>query len=129
MRRLASIALLLLTGLPLIAPLFAWGGVADAASWLPACCRRNGAHHCAMSAGELAARFGSSNAPVAQAHCTIWPVPGGTFDHQQVLFVPGSPIFAEAMSHPAQHWQVEAWARVALDGARQKRGPPGASLC
>ena len=63
MRRILSILLLLVLGLgpeaPATAlasglisgPASAWSGKVDE-SRLPACCRRNGKHHCAMSAGE-----------------------------------------------------------------------------
>jgi hypothetical protein len=44
LRRLSAISLLILLALSLLTPLF--GANEDAAA--PACCRRNGAHHCAM---------------------------------------------------------------------------------
>lgn len=37
-------------------------------------------------------------------------------------------LFAEVVSHPALHMQTEAWARVALEGTRRKRGPPSVRL-
>ncbi|MGH9596895.1 MAG: hypothetical protein ACRD3K_08875, partial [Edaphobacter sp.] len=52
MRRLLSIALLAVFGLPFVSPLFALTATSDAN--LPVCCRRNGRHHCMMSAEERA---------------------------------------------------------------------------
>jgi hypothetical protein len=50
----------------------------------------------------------------------VIPIPHQTlaFDHHPAL------LFAEVVSHPAQHRQTEAWARIALEGAQHKRGPP-----
>jgi hypothetical protein len=48
--------------------------------------------------------------------------------HHDLSFNAAALLFAEVVSHPAAHAQTEAWARVALDGARQKRGPPAVRL-
>jgi hypothetical protein len=44
LRRFSAISLLILLALSLLTPLFG----ADVEASVPACCRRNGAHHCAM---------------------------------------------------------------------------------
>ena len=56
MRRAFAVTLVLVFSLPLIAPLLA--STPDE-SQLPACCRRNGKHHCAMSmeVGNIPSRF------------------------------------------------------------------------
>ena len=47
---------------------------ANSESRLPACCRRHGAHHCAMSA-DMAAQVASGSAPMltAPSHCPSYP--------------------------------------------------------
>ncbi|WP_260705509.1 hypothetical protein [Edaphobacter flagellatus] len=49
MRRILAILLLLIPGLPLVSPLLMAADGPDAS--LPACCRRNGSHHCAATSG------------------------------------------------------------------------------
>jgi hypothetical protein len=48
-------------------------------SRLPACCRRHGSHHCAMSADSMAMRMqsasGSAPSLVAPSRCPFFPVP------------------------------------------------------
>jgi endonuclease/exonuclease/phosphatase (EEP) superfamily protein YafD len=99
-RRLLSIVLFAATVLPAIAPALLAG--ASAESSLPMCCRRNGAHMFPKA--------------VAPAHAETYAL------------APSAAFFAGVASHPAQFQQVEAWARVALEGARHKRGPPTVRL-
>lgn len=54
-RRLFLSLLLVLAGLPAVAPILVLGQVSRGALTVPACCRRNGAHHCLMSPDERAA--------------------------------------------------------------------------
>ena len=72
MRRAVSLLLILFFGLgPLTATLQAQDD-----SRLPACCRRNGAHHCAMSDAMIAAMVRAlAGKPVigAPAHCPCYP--------------------------------------------------------
>jgi hypothetical protein len=125
-RRLTSITLLLLFSFPLIAPLFALGGSAE--SDLPACCRRNGAHHCMMSAEQVAELEHTAYVTVVHSRCPLYPVPGAPVHHEVLALHADQLFYAGVLSHPAQFQQVEAWARVALDGARHKRGPPALRL-
>ena len=126
MRKLVAILLLAVFGLPLALPLLAQGGIEDAG--LPACCRRNGAHHCAMSmaqrsqtpAGAPAISAPAERCPYcAQAPATVHPesLTPGTADA----------IFADLVSHPAVHAQTESRWRIARDRSRQKRGPPAST--
>ncbi len=126
MRRLLSITLLLLFSAPLIAPLFALGGTPEAN--LPACCRKNGSHHCAMSDEQIAALTRGDRLPAAHSICSMFPTAAGLTYHSQLSFASPALFYAEALSHPVQHRQTEAWARVALAGARHKRGPPSVRL-
>ena len=127
-RRLTSITLLLMFGFPLIAPLFALGGTAE--SRLPACCRMHGKHHCMMSMEEMEALVNGSGehfTPVPMK-CPLFPKAVSPVPHQALSFDRAALLFAEVLSHPAQSPQTEAWARVALEGARHKRGPPSVRL-
>lgn len=122
MRRLISITLLLLFSFPVAAPLFALGG--DAESQLPACCRRHGKHHCMMSVEEMQALLNGHHFTAVRSRCPLYPKAAVPVPHQKLFFDQSGLVFAEAVSHPAQRRQTEAWAPVALEGARHKRGPP-----
>ena len=126
MRRLLAISLALLFGLPLVAPLFALGS--DAEANLPACCRRNGAHHCAMTAEQAEAALQGTHVSAPPMRCPAYPKAVSPSRHLDLSLDAAALTFAEAVSHPAIRRQTEAWARVALDGARQKRGPPAVRL-
>jgi hypothetical protein len=119
-RRLLSTVLLLLFSLPLILPMLAAGAGAN----LPACCRRSGAHHCAgMTHSPQLPASGDSLSTIPQ-RCPAYPAAVTPVRHGDLSFHAASLIFAEIVSHPAIKLQTEARARVALDLARQKRGPP-----
>jgi hypothetical protein len=89
---------------------------------LPACCRSNGKHHCAMNGQD------TSTAPAFRAgYCasfgvdqTISPVPG------IVTIEPSQATFVAVVSQPVARPQVEALGSVSFDRSRQKRGPPAA---
>jgi hypothetical protein len=121
MRRALSITIVLLFGLWLTAPMFA----VDAASSLPACCRRNGNHHCdtGMSTDQ-GTRAVSTIAP----KCPNWPksTPApwpNNFASPETQSI-GAPLY----SHPGSAPQTEARYRIAFARTRQKRGPPVISL-
>jgi hypothetical protein len=94
-----------------------------AESSLPACCRRDGQHHCAMM--EMA------SAP--SDDLAIGAVPASCpFRSQAILtqhsaaYIPeaSSAYFAGLISHPAIHAQTHAQLRIAEARSHQKRGPP-----
>jgi hypothetical protein len=91
---------------------------------LPACCRRNGAHHCAgtMQSAQSPAS-GIHLSPVPQ-HCPAYPAVVTQIRHGDLSYNHAALTFAEIVSHPAIKLQTEARARVSLDRASQKRGPP-----
>jgi hypothetical protein len=126
MRRLISITFLLVFSFPLISPLFALASSPEPK--LPACCRRNGAHHCMLSAEQSAALELGKHFTVLQSKCPMFPAAPAMMHHEQLSFNRAGLFFAEVISHPAQFQQAEAWARVALEGARHKRGPPAVRL-
>lgn len=95
MRRVLSTFLLLFFGLgPLSAVLPAAEDVR-----LPACCRRNGAHHCAMTvemAAALARMMAQDTTPGFSAPTTCPSYPGSI----PALTAPGAALIARALSMP-----------------------------
>jgi hypothetical protein len=122
MRRPLSIALLALFILPMISPLFALSSDPDAG--LPACCRRNGKHHCMMTMAEAQASLHGTELSATPGKCPYYPAAATQARHHDLSLHAAALVFAAVISHPAIHLQTEARARVARDCARQKRGPP-----
>jgi hypothetical protein len=121
-RRILSIALLFVFSFPLISPLLAL--TAGSEMNLPACCRRNGAHHCAGMMDPAQSSNGGTNLSAIPQRCPAYSAVVASVRHGNLSFQAASLIFAEIVSHPAIKFQTEARSRVALDRARQKRGPP-----
>jgi hypothetical protein len=122
MRRGFSILLILFFGFgPLSAAL---GGTEDAS--LPACCRRNGAHHCAMSMETTAEAVQRGSTPIVSAPLTCPYYPGS------VAAITGSiqALVAAAISIPALAARSYRAAAVTLAAVSQPnrthagRGPP-----
>ena len=122
MRRLLAILLVTLFLLPTAMPLFALGAGPDAG--LPACCRRNGKHHCMMSMEMMQAMMAGTQLHAIPMKCPLFPRALNTAQHNELSTRAAALIFAELVAHPALYMQTEARARVALFCARQKRGPP-----
>ena len=120
-RRLLSIVLLVIFSFPLISPVLALAGGSDAN--LPACCRRNGAHHC-MLMRNAESNGSAVSLSAIPPRCPAFPAAVTPVKHGDLSFHAASLIFAEIVSHPSVRNQTEARARVALDRSRQKRGPP-----
>jgi hypothetical protein len=88
---------------------------------LPACCRRNGKHHCAM----LQEQGPSSGPAFRMGRCPLF----GSVSTLPVPVTRGTPKLGQAISailfsHPATRPQTEALARISVDRSSQKRGPP-----
>ncbi|QMV17544.1 hypothetical protein GOB94_01620 [Granulicella sp. 5B5] len=126
MRRLLSFVLLLIFGLPTVAA--ALGGSSDPDSLLPACCRRNGAHHCMMSQAEIDALLHGTHFTSLRSKCPYYPTAATPLQHQQLAFRANGAISVSLISMPVRIGQIRAWARVAERGARHKRGPPHSLL-
>ncbi len=60
--------------------------------------------------------------------CPAYPAVVTPIRHSDLSLPTASLIFAEIVCHPSLKLQTQARARVALDRARQKRGPPSSIL-
>lgn len=124
LRKLLAITLLVLLGQPFVQPLLAWNATSEAN--LPACCRRNGRHHCMMSMAErrqLASRDLQFEAP--SERCPYRQAIAGPVLHGRSLLPPvGQAIFVGLSSHPAVAVQTESKLRISRNRSRRKRGPP-----
>ena len=107
LRRLLSILLLAAFFLPVVSSLMA---AAQGEAGLPACCRRGGAHHCAMGTRMEA--------------CPCCPATAAGVHVDSLSAPTAQAVFAEMVRHPAGAAQTECKWRMARDRARQKRGPP-----
>jgi len=118
-RRITGVLLLLLLTSPLVTPLFARNPQAD----LPACCRRNGKHHCAQRMQAPASEkvlFRS-----AGMKCPMFPVRLATPGHRlQILPTSAQSFYGAIVSHPAIHARAEISYRICWSRSQQKRGPP-----
>jgi hypothetical protein len=124
MRRFVGVLLILVFSVwPLAATL-----PANAESRLPACCRRQGAHHCAMSAGQISelAQESSGAAPVfaPPSRCPSYP---GLLAASTVSFhaLAGSPASLPSLhARPYAPLANCATARLSQFRTRAGRGPP-----
>jgi hypothetical protein len=121
-RRVLTFTLLLLFSLPLISPLLALTASSDAN--LPACCRRNGVHHCTSMTRSPQLPGSETSLSAIPQHCPAYPAVITQVRHGDLSFHAASLIFAGIVSHPSVKTQTLARARVALDSSCQKRGPP-----
>ena len=122
MRRLLAISLMMLFSFLLISPLLASDAVEAS---LPACCRREGKHHCAMQAAD--SEQGRSIG-IVDEKCPYAPAAPAAF-HLSVFAPSGADaVFAGLVAHPAIHAQTAAHYRISFDRSRQKRGPPSLTL-
>jgi len=126
LRKLIAIALLAVFGLPFASTLFALTPKSE--SNLPACCRRNGKHHCMMNMADRQNALDKGTwigSPLEK--CPYCPS-SVAVSHHNLIAVELSvrscePLFA----HPAGLVQTESKWRIARDRSRQKRGPPSPS--
>jgi hypothetical protein len=125
-RRALGIVLLLLFSLPLISPLLALSAGSEAN--LPACCRRNGAHHCMKVMQPAETSDSGATLSAIPPRCPAFPAVVTQVRHGDLSLHTASLIFAGILSHPTVKPQTQARARVSLDRARQKRGPPALNL-
>jgi len=105
--------LLGLFGFGLVAPAIT---AAEADAKLPACCRRDGRHHCALP---------SDAAPAVQAICPEYPKPGATPAHSKPAGIrPADVAFAPVVVRPASRLQTETLSHLRIESTLVQRGPP-----
>jgi len=121
MRRLLALLLLASFGLPVAASALALGQSSDVK--LPACCRRNGAHHCAMQMGT------PTGAPAFTAVCPHFPQPSTTApsNTSAALAPPAQPVLLHLVALTATH-RADTQRRISRERSRHKRGPPSILL-
>jgi hypothetical protein len=113
MRRLSAILLLGLFGFFLAAPAL----LADAGSDLPACCRRDGRHHCGRTA---------PSGPSLQAVCGFFAKAGAAPAFSRTPGVPTATAEVAARSGRASKLtESDGLCRLSYSRTHQKRGPPG----
>ena len=122
MRRVLALLLLATIGSPLILP-----ALANAHSDLPACCRRDGKHHCAMQA---MAGDAPVNAPAIKnfhPRCPLFPKPGAVPANSSAAVITAPSRVAPA-DRIARQTQLPSCGpvRIPTSGPERKRGPPPA---
>jgi hypothetical protein len=122
MQRVSTILLLVMFSLSLITPAM----IVDPESKLPACCRKDGQHHCSMlNMGEQQGRPSGPEVKSLGSKCPFF-LQGGAAPASGKLgtMSPGGVFFAAIVSHPTAHAQTQAQYRVSLSRSWQERGPP-----
>jgi hypothetical protein len=122
MRRFLAILLLCVFGLPLASPLFV--AAADQDAGLPACCRRNGVHHCFMTGMESSGHSHGTQLIALREKCPAYPAATTTIRHNGATLVAESPSFSPHPARPAEISEKPTLTAAALDLARHERGPP-----
>jgi hypothetical protein len=116
--------LLLFFNLPMVSPLFALAANSDVN--LPACCRRNGIHHCNMQM-QRAASSGAAFSGIP-TKCPAYPRPATLvrITHAQVnaeaiaFITPGSVLTIKS--------RAQTSSKISTKSAHPKRGPPSLTL-
>jgi hypothetical protein len=93
---------------------------------VPACCRRDGKHHCmkmASSRRDISERAAASISP-AQTKCPLFPQALPWPMRVPVALRAVSAVFAEVVARPAVPPHTQNQCRVSLIRSHQKRGPP-----
>lgn len=122
MRRALAALLMLVFSFPLIAPAFVSASPDE--SSLPACCRRNGQHHCAMNAISLASGVSKRYVTIA-ATCPWAPFAHVALMLPHALSSRRAPAVVAPLAGPAAVvCAAEAGYRISFHRSRQKRGPP-----
>ena len=134
MRRILSILLTVILGLgPANALAFASGSNQDD-SHLPACCRRNGVHHCAMNGlaqtqGRSSASTNNSETTVSAANCCpCMPRALASTVTQVHAVLRAANGNAQLLAYWRSPQSAETAARISEQRTWPKRGPPALKL-
>ena len=122
--RLLAILLLMLMGLPMASPLLAL--TAGGEDHLPACCRRNGKHHCTSAMGTGMDSSSAAHVHATVEKCPMYPQASVATPHDVATPPAARMIDTSIVSHPTGIVQTESKWRVSRSRSRQKRGPPAA---
>jgi len=126
MRRISATLLLLAFFSFVSAPLLL--GSADPYKNLPACCRRNGKHHCMMSMAERShVASGKPEFRSLPEKCPFYPVSRQVSQHSDFGLTVSSAVLGDVISHPGVYAQTQSKWRIARERSRHKRGPPSTS--
>jgi hypothetical protein len=126
LRKFIAITLLTLLSLPFASALFALSPKNDA--HVPACCRRDGKHHCMETMAAAAATLGDKMSTPMQK-CPYCPGTVTAAHGQDLIYVSSAQaVFAHLDTPAAVVAQTESKRRISRDRSRQKRGPPSISL-
>jgi hypothetical protein len=118
LRRLCATLLLALFGLPLILPAIR----VESEAKLPACCRREGKHHCGM---PDTARQQETPGAAIREKCSVYPGASAIPAYSNATLLNATLAFYSSLvKHPAVQSQTEALQRISFSRSRQKRGPP-----
>lgn len=107
-------------GLPMASPLFAAG--ADQDTGLPACCRRNGAHHCSIATAT--GRSQGTQIAALREKCPAYPATTTLIRHNDVSLLVASPLFSQQPARAVDALPLAFLTPDALDRSRHERGPP-----
>jgi hypothetical protein len=125
-RRLLAILIAILVGLPAVTPLFALATGDDPGR--PACCRRDGKHHCMLvdmqTSGSAASSRSGFGAPAVSERCPYGAKSAPAKPHSDWSLDIAQAIFAGVVTHPSVAPQTESKRRISADRSRHKRGPP-----
>jgi hypothetical protein len=115
-RRASAISLLCAIAFAFLAPF-----LADPDSNLPACCRKNGAHHCSdMGQMDTDTSFHS-----VRDRCPSFPTTAAAPATGAIAFIhPSESIAISLVANSAIPIQTKPASRVLFSRSRQKRGPP-----
>ena len=123
MRRALSICLIFFFGFGPLSAAFQ----ADEESRLPACCRRHGAHHCAMSNSMMAQMVeAASGKPIltAPSHCPLYPNGSCVLNTPVHALAPSTNGLPALLAQEHSLIAARASARVSQLRTRANRGPP-----
>jgi len=128
MRRVPAILLVILFSFSLIGPAL----LVDAESNLPACCRRDGQHHCRLMGRLMGGPMGRETAPASGAaadaphvHCPFFPSGGALVpDGRAVLPAASRSARVSIVRYAAIPCHAQGEYRISLERAHGKRGPP-----